>query len=261
MAKKREYVNFQVEDSIAVITVNRPPVNAWNAQVENETKEAFEELASRNDFGIVIITGAGERAFIAGADIKVLSTLGPKEAYEMSAASKVVLNMIEDFDKVVIAAIGGLALGGGCEVAMACDLRVADESTLIGLPEVSLGVFPGAGGTQRLPRLVGAGVAKRLIFTGDPVKAQEAKEIGLVDVVAPKGMALEEAKKIAKRILERGPIAVQKAKRAINQGGQLSREEGMRLETQLFSELFATEDTKEGVSAFLEKRRPKFAGR
>lgn len=261
MTDKREYVNFEIDDAVAVVTVNRPPVNAWNIQVENEVKQVFEELSPRDDFGVVVITGGGNRAFIAGADIKMISGLGPNEAFEMSAATKVVLKIIEDFDRVVIAAIGGLALGGGCEVALACDIRVADESALIGLPEVSLGLFPGAGGTQRLPRLVGIGQAKKLIFTGDPIGAQEAKEIGLIEKVAAKGQALAEAKKIAERILERGPVAVAKAKKAINSVVPLPIEEGFKLETKLFSELFATEDQREGTKAFIEKRRPGFVGR
>lgn len=261
MAKKREYVSFDNADGIAVVTVNRPPVNAWNIQVETEMKEVFEELSDRDDFGAAIITGGGEKAFIAGADIKMISGLGAKEAYELSSGTKEVLKLIEYFDRVVIAAIGGLALGGGCEVAIACDLRVADESALIGLPEVSLGLLPGAGGTQRLPRLVGIGKAKELIFTGNPISAIEAKEIGLVEKVTPKGQALAEAIKLARRILERGPIAVRKAKKAINGAFGLRAEDGFELETRLFSELFETEDQKEGVSAFLAKRKPRFTGR
>lgn len=261
MAGKREYVNFEIGDAIAVVTVNRPPVNALNLQVETEMKEVFEDLTTRGDFGAAIITGGGEKAFIAGADIKMISGLSPKEAFETSSGTKVVLKFIEDFDRVVIAAINGLALGGGCEVAMACDLRVADEKALIGLPEVSLGLFPGAGGTQRLPRLVGIGKAKELILTGNPISAQEAKEIGLIEKVAAKGEALAEAKKLAGRILERGPIAVINAKKAINGVLRLSEEEGFKRETELFSALFATEDMKEGVNAFLEKRKPRFTGR
>ena len=261
MTDERQYVDFVIDERVAVVTVNRPPVNAWNIQVENEVKQVFEELSTRDDFGVVVITGGGDRAFIAGADIKMMSELGPKEAFEMSANSKVVMNFIEEFDRVVIAAINGLALGGGCEVAMACDIRVADESAFIGLPEVSLSLFPGAGGTQRLPRLVGMGKAKQLIFTGDHISAQEAKEIGLIQKVAPKGEALSEAKKIAKRIMERGPVAVAKAKKAINSGARMPIEAGFKIETELFSELFATQDQKEGVKAFLEKRKPKFSGR
>jgi enoyl-CoA hydratase len=261
MADERQYVDLVIDERVVVVTVNRPPVNAWNSQVESEVKQVFEELSTRDDFGVVVITGGGDRAFIAGADIRMMSEFGPKEAFEMSANSKVVMNFIEEFDRVVIAAINGLALGGGCEVAMACDIRVADESAFMGLPEVSLSLFPGAGGTQRLPRLVGTGKAKQLIFTGDPISAQEAKEIGLIQKVAPKGQALLEAKKIAKRIMERGPVAVAKAKKAINSAARMPIEAGFKIETELFSELFATKDQKEGVKAFLEKRKPKFTGR
>ena len=189
MTDERNYVDFVIDERVAVVTINRPPINAWNIQVENEVKQVFEELSTRDDFGVVVITGGGDRAFIAGADIKMMSELGPKEAFEMSANSRVVMKYIEEFDRVVIAAINGLALGGGCEVAMACDIRVADETAFMGLPEVSLSSFPGAGGTQRLPRLVGIGKAKQLIFTGDHISAQEAKEIGFIQKVTPKGEA------------------------------------------------------------------------
>lgn len=257
----REFVDFAIDERIALVTVDRPPVNALNKQVQEEIRDVFEELRLRNDAGAVIVTGGGKKAFVAGADIQMISDLAQEEAFDMSQYFQGVLTDIEEFDKVVIAAINGLALGGGCEVALACDIRVADEGAAFGFPEVGLGVLPGAGGTQRLPRLVGNGKAKELILTGDSITAEEAISIGLVERVAPRGEAISEAKRIAKRILVRGPIAVAKAKKAINEGGSLSLKGGLELEARLFSELFETRDKREGVAAFLEKRKPEFVGK
>ncbi len=260
MPKSREFVGFRIDDRIALVTVNRPPVNALNRQLEDELEDVFDELAGLQEIGAVVITGGGEKAFIAGADIKMIAEKNTEEAAEMSASTQRVLLKIERFDRVVIAAINGLALGGGCEVAMACDMRVMDESTIIGLPEVTLALLPGAGGTQRLARLVGIGKAKELILTGDPIGAEEAKSIGLVERIAPKGEAVSEAKKLAKRVMLRGPVAVTNAKRAINEGIDLPLEEGLKREAILFSDLFKTQDMREGVAAFIEKRKPKFTG-
>ena len=255
----RDYVNFEIEDKIALVTVDRPPVNALNQQVLEEIKEAFLELGGRKDVGAVIVTGGGS-AFMAGADIKMISEMGPDDAIELSGRIGGAFDEIVHFNGAVIAAVSGLALGGGCELAMACDIRVADENAIFGLPEVSLGVMPGAGGTQRLPRLVGSGKAKEMIFSGDPISAEDAKSIGLVERVAPKGEAVSEARKLAKRILLRGPVAVANAKRAINEGIELALEEGLRREGVLFSELFKTADKREGIGAFIEKRKPDFIG-
>ena len=259
-SKTREYVDFQIHDRIALVTIDRPPVNALNHQVENEIEAVFDELGGISEVGAVIITGGGGKAFVAGADIKAILEKGPEEAYEMSASTQRILLKVERFHRVVIAAVNSLALGGGCEIAMACDMRVMDESTIIGLPEVGLGLLPGAGGTQRLAKLVGIGKAKELILTGDPIDAAEAKRIGLVERVAPKGEAVAEAKKLAKRVLLRGPVAVANAKKAINEGMDLFLEEGLKIETQLFSDLFKSQDVKEGISAFIEKRKPSFSG-
>ena len=261
MSKEREYVHFRIDNRIATVTVDRPPVNALNRQVEDEIEEVFEELGTLSEVGAVIVTGGGERAFIAGADIKAILEKGPKEAYEMSASTQRILSKIENFDGIVIAAVNGLALGGGCELALACDIRVADESAVLGFPEVGLGLLPGAGGTQRLARLVGVGKAKEMILTGDPVNAAEAKRIGLVEKTASKGEAVLEAREISNRILTRGPIAVSNAKKAISEGIDMTFEDGLKRETQLFSALFETQDMKEGVEAFLEKRKPNFVGR
>lgn len=257
----REFVNYQVEERIALVTVDRAPVNALNEQVQTEIGEVFDELETHDGVGAIIMTGGGDKAFMAGADIKMISKAteegGPQIGTELSDA----LCAIEQLGKVVIAAINGLALGGGCEVALACDIRVVDEKAMLGLPEVSLGVFPGAGGTQRLPRVVGVGKARELILTGDPIDAAEAKAIGLVERVAPAGKSVEEAKKIARRIMLRGPLAVANAKKSINEGLDLPLKEGLKREAQLFMELLKTEDVKEGISAFFEKRKPEFAGK
>ena len=258
---QREFVNFQMEDRVALVTVDRPPVNAMSKQVNEEIHDIFKELQKREDVGAVIMTGGGDKAFIAGADIKMISEMGPEDAFVLAGYVQGVMDEIENFDRVVIAAINGLALGGGCEIALACDIRVADERSIFGLPEVSLGVFPGAGGTQRLARLVGLGKAKEMILTGDPINTEEAKSIGLVERVAPHGQAVSEARKIAERILLRGPVAVTYAKKAINEGVNKGIKEGLKLEAKLFSELFKTQDKKEGIAAFLEKRKPKFTGK
>jgi enoyl-CoA hydratase len=261
MPGMKQFIHFQTDDAIAVVTVDRPPVNALNRQVEDEIADVFDELGTLSEVGAVIVTGGGTKAFIAGADIKMISEKNPKQAFEMSTGTQRVLLKIEKFDKVVIAAVNGLALGGGCEVALSCDIRVADESAVFGFPEVGLGLLPGAGGTQRLPRLVGMGKAKELICTGDPIPADEAKRIGLVERIAPKGKAVAEAKSLAKRVLLRGPIAVRNAKKAINEGIDLAFEEGLKKEAELFAALFETQDMKEGVRAFLEKRKPKFVAK
>lgn len=256
----RDYVNFEVEDRIALVTVDRPPVNALNLQVLREMKEAFLELGERKDVAAVIVTGGGD-AFMAGADIKMVSEMGPDDAVELSRRIGDVFDEIVRFEGAVIAAVSGLALGGGCEVALACDIRVADEGAIFGLPEVGLGLMPGAGGTQRLPRLVGSGKAKEMIFTGDPITAEEARNIGLVERVAPRGEAVSEAGRLAKRILLRGPVAVAHAKRAINEGVDMDLREGLKREAMLFSQLFKTVDKREGVAAFIEKRKPAFIGK
>ncbi len=261
MSNVRKFVNYQIDDHIALVVIDRPPVNALNRQVESEIGEVFEELGTMGEVGAVIVIGGGDKAFIAGADIKRMSDKGAKEGYDMAEHMNGILLKVERFDRIVIAAVSGFALGGGSEVALACDMRIADESAVFGFPEVTLGLMPGAGGTQRLARLVGIGKAKELIITGDTIDANEAKAIGLVEKVVPRGKALPEAKKIAKRILRNGPIGVMNAKKAINEGIHMTLEDGLKREAQLFSSLFETRDLKEGVSAFLEKRKPVFRGK
>ena len=257
----REFVSYVVEEGIAVVTINHPPANALDNKTTCELDEVFEELAKDEAVKTVILTGAGEKIFVAGADISLFPKMGQKEGEEFSQELQGVFDKIEGLEKVVICAVNGMALGGGCELAMACDIRIASESAKFGQPEVNLGVIPGAGGTQRLPRLVSKGKAKELIFTGDMITASEAKEIGLVDRIAPKGEAVSEAKNMAKKIMEKGPIAIKYAKNAIDEGVNMTLNEGLKLEKKLFGELFKTEDQKEGAKAFLEKRKAQFKGR
>ncbi|MEW6613897.1 MAG: enoyl-CoA hydratase-related protein [Thermodesulfobacteriota bacterium] len=257
----REFVSYAVEEGIAVVTINHPPANALDKKTTCELDEVFDELAKNEDVKTVVLTGAGEKIFVAGADISLFPQLGQKEGERFSQELQGVFDKIEGLEKVVICAVNGMALGGGCELAMACDIRIASESAKFGQPEVNLGVIPGAGGTQRLPRLVSKGKAKELIFTGDMISASEAKEIGLVDRVAPKGETVSEAKNMAKKIMEKGPVAIKYAKKAIDEGVNMTLNEGQKLERKLFGELFKTEDQKEGAKAFLEKRKAQFKGR
>jgi len=257
----RNYVNYLIEEGMAIVTINHPPVNAIDRKMVLELEQVVDELEVKPDAKIIILTGAGDKAFIAGADIPVFSDLNKVSAEKFVLSIQSVLFKIEESQKVVICAINGHALGGGCEVAMACDIRIASEKAKFGQPEVNLGVIPGAGGTQRLPRLVGKGKAMELVFTGDMISAEEAKAIGLVNLVVPLESLMEEAKKMAKKILSKGPIAISMAKKAIHEGLEMKLKEGLKLEARLFGELFETYDMREGVKAFLEKRTPHFEGR
>jgi enoyl-CoA hydratase len=256
----RDYVHYAVEDGIAVVTVNHPPVNAIDKKMVLELGQTIDELETDAKVKIIILTGAGDKAFIAGADIPVFLNLDKASAEQFALSIQSVLSKMEASRMVVICAINGLALGGGCEVAMACDIRIASEKAKLSQPEVNLGVMPGAGGTQRLPRLVGKGRAMEIVFTGEMIGAEEARAIGLVNRVVPAESLLEEARKMAKKILAKGPVAIAKSKRAIHEGLEMTLKEGLRLEAKLFSELFETSDTKEGVKAFIEKRTPHFEG-
>jgi enoyl-CoA hydratase len=256
----RQFVDYVNENGIVVVTVNRPPVNALNSQLIKELIEIFDELENKENVSVVILTGAG-KAFIAGADIKEIPSLNSDSGRKFSALAQKLTSQIDNFPQPVICAIEGLALGGGCEVALACDIRVASENAKFGQPEVNLGVIAGAGGTQRLPRLVGKGKAKMLLFTGEMIDAQEAFQIGLVEKVVSAGNALKEAKEIAKKIMAKGPVAVSLTKKAVNEGMNLSLIEGLKVENYYFGKVCETEDKNEGVKAFLEKRKPIFQGK
>jgi enoyl-CoA hydratase len=257
----REFVNYTIEGRIATITINRPPVNAMNKQMRDELGEVFAEIAGNEEIWAIILTGAGDRAFVAGADINELRAVTPQTVLPRAREIHGLLNRIEDFPKPVIAAINSYALGAGLELAMVCDFRIAAENAHLGHPEVNLGIIPGAGGTQRLPRLVGRGMAKRLVFTAEIIDAQEALRIGLVEEVVPFGEALVRAKQVAERIVAKGPLAVRAAKRAINEGMQVGLPAALELEARFVAELIATEDRTEGLRAFLEKRPPQFKGK
>ena len=255
-------VLYEKKGAIAYVTVNRPKVlNALNTPTWTDIKAAFEAAKADPSVHGVILTGAGDKAFIAGADISELAHVDAYEAEESSRFGQGVLDQIEDLGKPVIAAINGFALGGGCETAMACTIRIAAEHARFGQPEVKLGLVPGGGGTQRLPRLVGKGRALQLILTGETISAQEAYRIGLVNEVVPAADLLARAEVILKQIAANAPIAVKFSLQAVNKGLETSQAEGLVLEASYFGICAATEDKKEGTSAFLEKRAPQFQGR
>lgn len=248
------------EDRLAVVTITRPPVNALNREVMDALEATFEELA-RDDVGAVIVTGAGDKAFVAGADITEFPNLNSSNGEKLAKRGQEVFQKIADFPAPVIAAVNGFALGGGLELALACDIRVIAENAKVGLPEVTLGIFPGYAGTQRLPRLIPAGKAKELIFTGAMIDAAEAHRIGIADHLTGQGEALNTAREIAGQILKVGPVAVRLAKKAVNTGLDQTLAEGQKTEAKLFAELCDTEDQKEGAKAFMEKRPPQFKGK
>ncbi len=252
---------FTYENYIAVIKFNRPNVlNAINIQTMHELGEVIDACAANPEIRVIIITGEG-KAFAAGADISELQKFGPEKARELSKYGIEVYRKIELLNKVVIAAVNGFALGGGCELAMACDIRIASEKAKFGQPETKLGIIPGYGGTQRLTRLIGRGRSKLLTFTGDMIDAKTAERYGLVDeVVAPEKL-LEKAKELAKKIADLSPISIRCAKNAINTGIESGIEAGLALENELFAYCFGTDDAKEGIQAFLEKRKPTFTGK
>src|SRR5213594_3649393 len=253
---------FEIRDGIAWVTVNRPDkLNALNDQVMLDLADAAERIATEAEIKGAILTGAGPKSFVAGADIGDLSRQGPFDGKARAQRGQAVLRRLETCGKPVIAAINGFALGGGCELAMACHIRIASENAKFGQPEVKLGIAPGYGGTQRLPRLVGKGVALQLILTGEMIDAQEAYRIGLVNKVVPAADLLAESEKMMRGILAMGPLAVRLAIEAIDQGLEMTLDEGLLLEANHFGLLAATQDMKEGLTAFLEKRSAKFQGR
>lgn len=255
-------VQYEKKDSIGYVTVNRPKVlNALNTPTWTDLHAAFEDAKADASVRGVILTGAGDKAFIAGADISELAHVDAYDAEESSRFGQGVLDLIENLGKPVIAAINGFALGGGCETAMACTIRIAAEHARFGQPEVKLGLLPGGGGTQRLPRLVGKGRALQLILTGETISAQEAYRIGLVNEVVAAANLIDRAETILKQIMANAPIAVKFSLEAANKGMETSQSEGLVLEASFFGICAATEDKKEGTAAFLEKRAPQFRGR
>jgi len=261
-AQALQNVLYEKKGAVAYVTVNRPRVlNALNQQTWADLQTAFEQARDDRDVRGAILTGTGDKAFIAGADISELAHVTAVEAEQSSSFGQAVLNLIEDLGKPVIAAVNGFALGGGCETAMACTIRVAAENAKFGQPEVKLGLLPGGGGTQRLPRLVGKGRALQLILSAETINAAEAHRIGLVNEVVPAADLIPRAEAILKQIFANAPIAVKYSLEAVNKGLETSQSEGLALEASFFGLCAATEDKKEGTSAFLEKRAAKFQGR
>ncbi len=256
-----ENVLYEKKGAIAYLTLNRPKVlNALNRRTWEDLQTAFEDAREDSAIRGVILTGAGDKAFIAGADIGELSRVTAVEAEESSTFGQGVLNLIENLGKPVVAAINGFALGGGCETAMACTIRVATENAKFGQPEVKLGVLPGGGGTQRLPRLIGKGRALQLILSGEMISAQEAYRIGLVNEVVPAAELITRAEAILKQIFANAPIAVRYSLEAVNKGLETSQAQGQVLEASFFGLCAATQDKQEGTQAFLQKRAPQFQG-
>jgi enoyl-CoA hydratase len=257
-----ENVKTEARDGIFVITVDRPKVlNALNAQTVAEIGEAFAIAREDDSIRCVIVTGSGEKAFVAGADINELAQMTPITGKAVAERGQRIFRMIERFPKPVIAAVNGFALGGGCELALACHIRIASEKAQMGLPEVTLGIIPGYGGTQRMARLLGKGKALELILTGDRVGAVEAERIGLVNKVVPADELMAATEEMARTIAKRGPLAVSAAIEAVMSGSEMPFEEGQILEATLFGLLASTEDMREGMAAFLEKRQPDFKNR
>jgi len=260
-ALKLENVLYEKKGPIGYVTLNRPRVlNALNGATWRDLKAAFED--AREDAAVrgIIFTGTGDKAFIAGADISELAGVTAVQAEESSSFGQGVLNLIENLGKPVVAAINGFALGGGCETAMACTIRIAVETAKFGQPEVKLGLLPGGGGTQRLPRLVGKGRALQLILTGGMISAEEAYRIGLVNEVVPAADLITRAEAILKQIFANAPIAVRYSLEAVNKGLETSQAEGQALEASFFGLCAATQDKQEGTQAFLQKRAPQFQG-
>ncbi len=256
-----ETLVFEKEKNIAIIKFNRPKIlNAINFRVMEELNQVIDDCANDDEIRVVIITGEG-KAFAAGADLKELEKCGPEEAKAASKRGIDVFRKIELLNKPVIAAINGFALGGGCELAMACDIRIASEKAKFGQPEIKLGIIPGFGGTQRLTRLIGRGRSKLLNFTGDMINAEEAQQYGLVDKLVTPEELMVFCISLGAKISALSPLAMKAAKTAINQGIEMDIDKGMALENQLFADCFSTEDAKEGIQAFLEKRHANFTGK
>jgi enoyl-CoA hydratase len=253
-----QVIQLDKENNFATITINRPPMNPLNGQVFRELARAADELESDQAVKAVIITGSGDKAFVAGADIKEMANLTPVEVYTFCQASRIAFSKIDNLSKPVIAALNGLALGGGTELALACDFRLAAETAKLGQPEINLGIIPGAGGTQRLSRLIGVARAKELVFLGDIIDAPTAERLGLVNKVVPAASLMEEARKLASKLAGKPAVAMKMAKEAINTGINLDITSALTLEIQNFITAFSSADCKEGMSAFIEKRKPSF---
>ena len=256
-ALETEFIKYEEEGMIAVLTINRPKaLNALNSKVLDELDKTLDSI-DLNKIRCLIVTGEGEKSFVAGADIGEMSSLTKEQGKAFGKKGNDVFRKLETFPIPVIAAINGFALGGGCEISMSCDIRICSDNAVFGQPEVGLGITPGFGGTQRLARIVGPGMAKQMIYTGRNIKADEAYRIGLVNAVYPQSELLNEAKKMAETIARQAPIAVRNAKKAINDGLQVDMDKAIEIEEELFGNCFETEDQRAGMGNFLEKDKSK----
>jgi enoyl-CoA hydratase/carnithine racemase len=257
-----EFVRLEVEDGVGTIRLDRPPMNAIDEELTRQLFEVATEAGKREDVGGVVLYG-GEKVFAAGADVKMMAEMGPMEVRPMIQRLQEVFTTVEDIPKVTVAALTGYALGGGCELAMCADFRFAADTAQLGQPEIALGIIPGSGGTQRLPRLIGPARAKDLIYSGRFVKAQEALELGLVDAVYPADEVYDKALETARRYAQGPLMALRAAKVSINRGARVDLDTGLTIERETFSDLFTTEDQKEGMRSFVEKGpgKAKFKGR
>lgn len=255
-----ETIIYLKEEEIAVIFLNHPPVNSLNRKILDELSKVFSEIEKDNEIKAVIITGK-DKFFSAGADISEFKEATKEQVKELVKKGQELFNKIETFDKPTIAAINGAALGGGCELCMSCDLRIAKEGARFSQPEINLGLMPGWGGTQRLPKLIGKTKALEILLTGHIIRADESLNLGLVNKIVPENELLDTAKSYARRLVKQPPIAIKKIKHAVNYGLYNSFSEGLKLEAKYFEDLTQTQDAKEGISAFFEKRKPKFEGK
>lgn len=261
LTAKYEFLLCEIENKVAIVTIHRPPVNPLNTAVFKELTQLMTELENREDVQVIVLTGSGEKAFVAGADIREMLELEAVDMLEMNQTSRKAFSTIENLAKPVIAAINGLALGGGLELALACDLRIASEKAKFAFPEINLGIIPGGGGTQRLQRIVGQGIAKELLYFGEMITAEQALQWHIVNRVVPAENLLSEACEWAKKLAEKPSVALRMLKLAVNSGSNVDLESGLIIEMTCFGNAFATEDRKEGMQAFVEKRKPNFTGR
>lgn len=257
-----KYIIYEKSEGIATITLNRPEaLNAFNKEVVDEVLQALEDVKNDENVRVIVLTGAGEKAFSAGADIKTMKGFNALKGRELSLMGEKLCSALENLEKPVIAAINGYALGGGLEVAMACDIRIASEKARMGQTEINIGLIPGWGGTQRLTRLIGKTKAKELIFTGKMIDAKTAEQLGLVNMVVPEDKFRETVRQFAEELAAKAPVALKVAKALINKGADMSLDAAIALEREGFGVVASTEDLQEGVSAFMEKRKPMFKGK
>ncbi len=257
-----ENIIFETENRIATITFNRPPaLNALNSDLLLEFSQALDAIAADEEIRVLILTGAGDKSFVAGADIGEIAKCGALQGKMFAKKGHDIIGRLTEMPIVVIAAVNGFALGGGCEMSLACDFVYASETAMFGLPEINLGIMPGFGGTQRLPRLIGTNMAKEMIFTGKMITAAEAREIGLVNQVCAPDALMDDVRKVAKSISFKGRVSIRAAKQAVNSGMNVDLATGCALEVDAFALCLASEDAKEGTAAFLEKRKPTFTGK